>query len=119
MTPFERLDYLATFEDGWMGAGYGKAMKETPLQEARNFFEALGDQLSTVTYGIFPSEDGDIVVEWFLENETWAIDFEKEETYVAIYDHTVNIDSSEHTRELETKDSQEMVDFLVNHYNRR
>lgn len=112
----ERLDYLATLEDGWMGAGYAKAIDKYVLQQAREFFDMLGNQLSEIKLGIFPSEDGDIVVEWFLPHETWAIDFEKEDTYVAIYDHTVDIDSPEHTKELETKNPQNIVNFLLNHY---
>lgn len=117
MTPFERLDYLATLQDGWMGAGYGKAMNSTKIELARTFFNVLGDKLDALNPpGIFPSEDGDIIIEWFFSDGIWAVDLESDGDYVAIYDHTVDVDDPRSVQEIETSNPQEMVDFLVQHF---
>lgn len=115
-TPFERLDYLATLEADWMGPGYGDTINKTVLKRAREFFETLGNTLDEVdSPGIFPTEDGNLCVEWSFTGEMWSIDYEEDETPVAaIYDYRDDKDDT-NDKEIETDNPQEIVDFFVNH----
>lgn len=109
----DRLDYLATLSPGWMGAEIGSPIHQVSLQNARQFFTTLGNRLShRAAPGIFPCEDGSVLVEWFIDNGLWSIEFDEDATYAAIYDFTQDEDT-DIIKEQSVFDAQDLVHFFL------
>lgn len=123
----ERLNYLATLEDGWYD-GNEKAISQKALQNADKVLNELDSDTFCVP-GLFPSlEEGDgIALEWVnskRSRETGDFrDFIKASLYISnegsydlsILDHWK--DSAEDTN-LETKSYDEALTFLRSHLTR-
>lgn len=95
----KRLDYLSALEDGWLD-GCGKPS----LPEARKATEDILSELFPADEeyvrlrpGLFPMEEGGIVIEWYVANRLISLEVmgESDDTYSLFYMNIENHDAIE------------------------
>lgn len=107
----ERLEYLATIEDGWLDEyGSGKTISKEILTRTADLLD-LFQSNNIKEPMLFPTEEGFILVEWHREDGITTIDVEPETYYFFNLD-TNNVDNR-YTHEENVTNVDKIIKFTL------